>query len=310
MPGDDRLSAAIGELREAADLAAVRATLFAWAPRFHDALDEKVVPGPRPELGMDLATMPGRVGFAAKREGSFFVGIGADTEPAEKRFTLAHELGHVLLRAVDDSVYLNPTQEERLCESFASRAIAPREEVDQYIRDIGLPLEPAEVIEFAESFRITQRASVVILDEFVPEGCPRAVVSASWRTHPQRDVLGLRIDAAASDPRFLFPVHCRLGTLGYLRLQAAVLRGGVGSERRGHDSAAKARSRTGKVLGWGGPSDWIAEIQLAPGSTVEEGHRGVLCCLGVEGLKPISSRPRPRARLSRRPADIPGQLRL
>lgn len=313
MASDDCFKAAVAALSKSSDYGELRRTMLEWAPRFHDALHEKrIVPGPRPELGMDLSTVPGRCGFTARRGRDFIVSIGNETPAEEKRFTLAHELGHVLLDSAGRSTaHLNPVKEEKLCELFASRAIAPRYAVDDYLRHSGFPTDLADVRRFAKRFQVTLRASLVVLDGFLPQRWPVAFVAASWTRHRQRDVWGVRVEASAADQRFYFPPEGRLTTLGLRDLEAVVLNDEIGSESKGDDRRVEIPSRRGPIPSWTGPSQWAAQVHRAPGSTAESNEPGVLCSIDVGRLKPMATRPRRRSagRWSFTPvSEVPGQM--
>jgi hypothetical protein len=315
MKSDDTFKAAVQAVSEVSSYGELQRTMLAWAPRFHAALFAKrIAPGPRPELGMDISIVPGRCGFTAKRGEDFLVSIGNETSTAEKRFTLAHELGHVLLGSAGRSLAdRNPAKEERLCESFASRAIARRYDVDEYLRDAGLPTDIADVRRFAKRFRVTLRASLVVLGDFLPGRWPVAFVAASWKPHRQRDVWGVRVEAAAADHRFYLPPEGRLMTIGLRELEAFVLRREIGAEEKGRDRRVEIPSRRGRIPGWTGPSTWTAEVHRAPGSTAEDREPGVLCCIDVTELKPMHTRPSPRSRGAWRlnpVGKVPGQMDL
>lgn len=315
MRDEDRLERAALDLSAASDVAELRATISTWAPRFHDSLNEQVRAGSRPELGMDIATIPGRDSHAAKRAGSFFVGLGRRSDSRERRFTLAHELAHVLLNTTDHrSLVLNGETEENLCELFARRALAPPAMVHEYLSSAGFPAGLSDVDRFADRFRISLRASLVVLDEVFPSHWPVAFTAASWREHPRGDgVMGMRIDVFAADGRFFLPIDCRLSTLGYQSLEAWSLDGEVGVESGGRDTGLELRSWRRGVPGWVGDGDWTARRHFAPGSNAEADERGVLCRLDVSGLSPRAPKRRRPARFAERSApvaEIPGQLGL
>ena len=311
MRGDDRVDRAARSLSAATSLADLRDAISTWAPRFHGSLNEQLRPGARPELGMDLATIPGRGGLAAKRGDSFFVGLGRRGATRERRFTLAHELAHVLINSGDrGALHLDSDTEEDLCELFARRALAPPALVRAYLRDAGFPMSLADIDGFADRFRISLRASLVVLDEVFPARWPVAFAAASWREHPRGDgVMGMRIDVSAADRRFFLPTDCRLSTLGYGSLEAWSLEGEVGVESRGRDADLELRSWWKGVSGWVGDGEWSARRHFAPGSSAEADERGALCLLDVGGLSPRPPRRRrPRASRLAPPAKIPGQL--
>jgi len=310
MRNDDRIERAAHCLSGASSLTELRVAISTWAPRFHDSLNEAMRPGARPELGMDIASIPGRGALAARRGGSFFVGLGS-RGGRERRFTLAHELAHVLLNSDDERMLvIDGETEEDLCELFARRALAPPLLVRDYLRGAGFPVSLADVDRFADRFRLSLRASLVVLDEVFPARSPVAFAAASWREHPRGDgVMGMRIDVFAADRRFFLPIDCRLSTLGYHSLEAWSLDGEVGVESRGHDTDLELRSWRRGVPAWVGEGEWAARRHFAPGSNAKADERGVLCRFEVEGLSPRRSRRSPSVRHAP-VAKVPGQLGL
>jgi hypothetical protein len=264
---------------------------------------------------MDLTRIPGRGGLAAPRGDSFFVGVGRKGGGTEHRFTFAHELAHVMLGAVDrEALGLDSDTEEELCELFARRALAPPALVEAYLREAGMPADLGAFDRFAKRFRISQRASLVVLDEVLPAQWPVAFAVASWRPHPRRDgVFGMRIDCSAADDRVFLPTDCRLSTLGYRRLEAWALEGELGSEALGSDDGVDLRSKRAGISGWVGESAWRARRYFAPASRAEDDERGVLCRLDVARLsprRPARRRLRQGAAQPRPVVELPGQLRF
>lgn len=312
MAADEQLKAAARAFSRAASIAEVQRLVDIWAPRFHSELDSRVISGPRPSLGMNVATIPGRGGMTARMGDSYFVGIGNWAEAGEKRFVLAHEFAHVVLNSNPGRLELDTKTEERLCNRFAGRTLMPPAKMREHFQQAGFPRALADIIRFARRFRTTLRASLAALDEFVPAEWPTAFVAASWREHPRGDgVEGMRIDTSASDGRLFFPRDCRLSTLGYSSLESWALDAPVGKESHGEDAKAAVKSKRPGVSGWNGASRWTAKVQFAPGSQAESDLRGVLCCVSTDRLIPMppkSRRPRPQWSTPKAPDIIPGQL--
>jgi hypothetical protein len=309
---DPPVAAAIRALSAASNLAEARRAIDAWAPRFHEALDAPLVAGPWPKLGLSLTRIPGNGGFTARRGDSFFVGVGSEGGRVA-RFTLAHELGHIVLNSCEHrALDIAAKDEEDLCDLFARRALVPPALIRRHLAREGTPSRLADVERFAARFRITLRASLVALDEFFPPQWPVAFVAASWRPHPRRrEVVGLRVDASASDRRLFVPTDCRLSTLGYGELEAWALRAAVGARAEGADDAVRMRSGEAGVSGWWGRSQWVAQRHYAPGTRADEDARGALCQLDVGALAAATPKRRRMGAGQRGSvAKIPGQLHL
>ena len=98
-----------------------------------------------------------------------------------QRFTLAHELGHILLEV--------PTglNEEKACHRFASAFLAPREELIDEVGQRRHAFGYAELIEIKQMFGVSAAALVVRLRdlEIIKESTLRAVfrgIGRTWRT--------------------------------------------------------------------------------------------------------------------------------
>lgn len=317
MSSEEQVEQAALAFSRARSIADARALIDDWAPRFHEALSESITAGPRPALGMEIATLPGRGGLTARKAGAFFVGIGKIGH-YERRFTLAHEFAHVLFNQSlgTRSLALSQEDEEDLCELFARRALAPPTLVRKYLVRFGAPKEIADISLFARHFKISLRASLVVLQECYPDRWPLAFVAATWRGHPKRpNVLGLRIDTSAADKRFFLPPHARLSTLGLRNLEASVAVAEIGAKSSGRDGQVSLRSRQPGVSRWTATNvAWIAEAHRAPGSLREADRRAAICQVDVHQLIATRQLHKPRVR-GRRPKRsparaVPGQMYL
>ncbi len=297
-------------LAETDSLDEVRRVLNTYAPRFHHVLRRPMTVGTRPDLGLRLAKMPGRAGFTSRNGGSYFVSLGSGAPTGERRFTLGHELAHTLLDAVDrHRVALDRNEQERLCDLFARRALAPPTEVRGYIATAGFPRDLDDLAAFVRTFGVSLRAGIVALDEFCPDPWPVAFVGASWRSHPRGDgIFGMRIDASMADGRFFFPSHCRISTLGYADLEAWVTDADPGDRISGADDGARLRSGRRGVSSWTGASAWSAQAHLLPGGSRSESGRGLLACLDVSSLISVARSRRKCTASPPRISAIPGQL--
>ena len=142
----------------------VRRTLSSCAPRFHDTLRRRMVFGPRPDLGIQLAKMPGRSGFTSRSGDSFFISLGSRAGTGERRFTFAHELAHTLLDAIDgEKVAMDRREQEELCDLFARRALAPPRRVRTYLNMKGFPRDLEDLDDFVRTFGVSLRAGIVAL---------------------------------------------------------------------------------------------------------------------------------------------------
>jgi Zn-dependent peptidase ImmA (M78 family) len=293
----------VAELRRAVDL---------WAPRFYDSLPKRVRDVAYPDLGMDVRMTAGRGGWMIRKGDDFVVGIG-ERGNQEHRFTLAHELAHVVLdlAQVDG---LGEEIEEDLCDLFARRALIPPAMARDYFDEAGPPRNVPDLRHFAEQFSASLRLCVVALNDLLPPRWPVGFLAASWRQHARGDgVWGLRVEVSACDRRIFFPKESRLSTLGYENLEAWATEAVPGALEKGRDECASPKSRARGVTEWRGESRWQAERHLGPGTSAESKVPAVLAAVDLSGLRPISSMPRRRRMAGtqeRPPAVLPGQMGL
>lgn len=107
-------------------------------------------------------TSPSGIAFCA--EDSWFVVVNGAERSTRGRFTLAHEIGHVVVAKMagkQGAFYLNgcSPEEERLANLFATELLMPEGEVRQAV-DEGLTLE-----ELAEFFEVSKQAAKIRLEE-------------------------------------------------------------------------------------------------------------------------------------------------
>lgn len=109
----------------------------------------------------------------AERDGSYSVAINRWRNWSRQRFTLAHELGHVLLhrlipetRSDEHRFVLVPSGnqvEERLCDMIASELIAPRSLVVE--RYAGWAIGPKLIVQIAREFGMSLSAAAIRVRE-------------------------------------------------------------------------------------------------------------------------------------------------
>jgi IrrE N-terminal-like domain len=141
---------------------------------------------------------------------------------ARRRYTVAHELAHLLLTCADDGrgLLLTPRQEESMCERFASQVLIPRELLRDHVE--SRPPEPSLgwLRHVADHFRASLSATVIALRE-IDLSCNSAFLIARHSGHPKRPLeVGLRIAHAAAPGWLWLPTHQRLKSLGWRDLVA------------------------------------------------------------------------------------------
>jgi Zn-dependent peptidase ImmA (M78 family) len=105
-----------------------------------------------------------------QRDGAIEIHIREDVKYERMRFTIAHEIGHVLLSKPDgraiihDSGYerLEPEREETWCNEFAGRLLVGTDELESYVRDsMGSELSLGELEQLANHFKVSRSVAFI-----------------------------------------------------------------------------------------------------------------------------------------------------
>lgn len=100
--------------------------------------------------------------------GELVVKLKAKSPPVRKRFTLAHEIGHLLLGDMSGrrmACQSDPAL-ERACDSIAAELLMPAEEAVPFIKGLGSPC-PQKLGLIASRFRVSRHvAAIRVSDDF------------------------------------------------------------------------------------------------------------------------------------------------
>lgn len=197
------------------------------------------------------------------------VAVNVAEHARTQRFTVAHELGHLLLADIDrETVGLSGPQEERLCEDFASHLLIPRD-------DLGWRLEcsgddPAELLSLSTFYDVGISALLTAAANPLAE---QEVVAfaTSLRGHRKRpEEVAFRVHQIRCGP-YLMPAEIRVSSLGLTCLDHRLQAHDGAVEIADSDVAVNLRlwtpgapSRSGIATG---PASWRAR-RLANGIAV------------------------------------------
>jgi hypothetical protein len=128
-------------------------------------------------LGVDVqdTEIAGIEGFLETKNGRYIASIATGASETRRRFTLAHELCHVLLmRTAEDGRPVNLIRfrangnlpglhqdpvEESLCNYFAGELLMPSDEIRR--RLLGRKVVPATILDFARDYDVSQQAAAI-----------------------------------------------------------------------------------------------------------------------------------------------------
>ena len=178
-------------------------------------------------LGVDVRTvsMSGH-GSCSVAGDSRIIYVNRKDELPLQRFTVAHELAHLLLggRLAAEGGAAGVWQEERLCDRFASAILIPAEELSAGLEACGVPPGPDDILRFCGQFRVNVRPVVFAVGERLKDSTTFLLL-ARFRGHWQRPAeLAFRVEATAGARHAFFPHGQRLVSLGLDHLVAAAER--------------------------------------------------------------------------------------
>lgn len=156
-----------------------------------------------------------------------------------RRYTVAHEVGHLLLAHATESANLRLSRraEEDLCERFASSTLVPHRRLARYL-DEHPPAPSLEWLAAAtEYFRVSHSALVIALSQHT-WSTDAAFVLVRHHGHPKRPwQTASRVAVAACPSRLKFPRHKRLSSLGWGTLADWAAEQEPGTVRRARDAS-------------------------------------------------------------------------
>lgn len=138
------------------------------------------------KLGVSQITeqrLPFEGGLFQLPDGELVIRLNSESSFVRKRFTLAHELGHLLLKTVPAfrSTHRVDAALERACDSIAAELLMPSEDAITFIRGLGQP-SPEKLKIIATRYAVSlQMAAIRVHADFRLWKC----CIGCWERHPQ-----------------------------------------------------------------------------------------------------------------------------
>lgn len=215
-------------------------------------------------LGIEVKTTDMPSSGAAYFNGAQRLVLVSKTDPPlRQRFTVAHEIGHLLLRppAGASGVKMQREHEEALCDEFASRLLIPAAELRNCLGKVRHEPQLMDLLALCKDFSVGLHPMLIALRQHLRSKGP-LFIAASHRGHPSRpDVRDYRVDAAAYPVPFYVAKHQRLRSLGLGDIATWAHDASEGSEATGLAEAPQLKlwSRTsGQSGAASGPAEWNA----------------------------------------------------
>ncbi len=108
--------------------------------------------------------LPFEGGLFQAADGSLVIKLNAYSSQVRKRFTLAHEVAHLLLGTIPGhrKAGHNDSRLERACDMIAAELLMPAEDVVQFVNKLGGP-SPDNLKTIASAFDVSLRAAAIRL---------------------------------------------------------------------------------------------------------------------------------------------------
>jgi hypothetical protein len=237
-------------------------------------------------LGVEVESRPMATSGLCVR-GTRRVMVRRRDPPRRKRYTVAHELAHLLLAhaSEDAGLRLGWYEEERLCERFASNALIPGDELVDHLQTHP----PAPALSWlkyaADRFHVSLSALTIALGE-VRWSSGAAYLLARHVGHPKRPYeKDLRIASAAAPDHLWLPRHKRLRSLGLSQLARWALAEEPGAVRYERDELTTLPAGPAAPRGTAG---WMGVVDSE--AMVIAGAYRIVIALDVGELRPKQRR--------------------
>jgi uncharacterized protein DUF955 len=154
-----------------------------------------------------------------------------------QRFTVAHEIGHLLLVDSGPKRRLHPLLQEKLCDAFASALLIPAKQLDGALDEYGLPPAPADLVRLCGRFRVNVRPMLFTIGERLEKSSSFLLLAryCGHRLRPQERAF--RVIATAGASHAYFPPEQRLVSLGLHLLAERGEHAAHGESFEGYDSS-------------------------------------------------------------------------
>lgn len=125
--------------------------------------------------------MPFDGGFYELPQGERIIKLNATSPSTRKRFTLAHEIGHLLLGEQGLSSCGHNQELERKCDTIAAELLMPTNEAISFVKSLGQP-SPEKLKSVAQQYSVSlQTAAIRLHSDFQLWKC----CIGCWQRHPQ-----------------------------------------------------------------------------------------------------------------------------
>ena len=162
-----------------------------------------------------VQTTMGSSGGCRLRQGFATVYVNRDDGLERRRYTLAHELGHLFLQygKATEKLDLSTHDEENLCDEFASHLLVNRALLQQELNAVKC-FQPQTLMSLAKKFRVNLTPMVIALSDCWNAGWG-ILILAKVQGHPDRpNEIEFRVKATTATAPWYVPKYATLDKLG------------------------------------------------------------------------------------------------
>ena len=162
-----------------------------------------------------VQTDMGASGGCKLRQGYATVYVNRDDGLQRRRYTVAHELGHLFLQSARsaEKLLLSTYEEENLCDEFANHLLVSRSVLKQQLDRLP-SFQPENLRSLATDFRVNLTPMVIALSECWNPAWG-ILILAKKRRHPRGSGdVEFRVEACAAATPWYVPKYATLAKLG------------------------------------------------------------------------------------------------
>lgn len=107
-------------------------------------------------------------GMTIKKDQQYFVFINGGHVEGRRLFSLAHELGHIVMHMEDDDISIEfsaRSQNEKQANSFAQSFLVPSDILQEQLQQAGMQISPDKIRRIAENFNVSYECMVYNLEK-------------------------------------------------------------------------------------------------------------------------------------------------
>ncbi len=155
-------------------------------------------------------------GAAFERDGRLRVIVKAKQPKLRQRYTVAHEVGHVLLRqmmASNEALELSVKVEESICDDFAAQILVPSGNLKALMDAMKAPPTTQDLLKWCGELQVNIEPMLIAARKHWRWGAAAMVYCENY-AHRRDSEPALRIVGYVADEKLFLPMHKRVASIG------------------------------------------------------------------------------------------------